>query len=311
MNLERLRQEADRQVHEGRNRVVLRIQEQEREFIVRRVADRVFLLPANWGLSEDALGAALEKALDALAKEGADVDGLSSDQPFLILPAKHILQRDPSGKLQDHLAGDHLKNHVIFLHEDLPRIVHKLNRKLSGSGDVFLSVLLSHELRHEATGRSGAEVEEDFAFLDSLRLIGLVSIRNINLTRFAKLLAKMHFTPPLLVQKRPMGIRLRAFMARCRFEIWNLFGNSLNRVNRNGFLAGTVLGMLSTSLIFFITSPTQHPFSPESMLYLLPIVAFAGIVPVIRMSHFVHEVGHYLFGKSVGANVQLKSVKKY
>ncbi|MDD4953811.1 MAG: hypothetical protein PHG40_02760, partial [Candidatus Omnitrophica bacterium] len=106
--------------------------------------------------SQGTLGSLLRQALDGLPQ------GLDTTRPYLILPAAHIIGEDH----QDHLAGDCIQNGVIFLHNNLNERLATLNSTNPLFATTLLRVLLAHELRHEATGRHGAQAEQDFQAKD-------------------------------------------------------------------------------------------------------------------------------------------------
>ncbi|MDD5238152.1 MAG: alpha-amylase family glycosyl hydrolase, partial [Candidatus Omnitrophica bacterium] len=137
----------------------------EEKFTVERFSrKRKFVVPTRWS-SDDALRAALAAAL---VQE--DINGrLASDQPYLLLPAKHILSRDDEQPTQDHLAGDHLANHTLFIHESLPGVVAALNDTLPVAGELFYEVVLGHELRHEVRSETGPQAEAEFRTHDIAR----------------------------------------------------------------------------------------------------------------------------------------------
>ncbi|MCX5714640.1 MAG: hypothetical protein NT033_07540, partial [Candidatus Omnitrophica bacterium] len=112
-------------------------------------------------LSQGEIGAHIQQALDRLGLEGLD-----TSLPYLILPANHIIGEDG----QDHLAGDCVKNGVIFLHKNLPEVMNKL---APNNRQALLQVLLGHELEHEITGEKGSVAERRFSLQDAQRLAEL------------------------------------------------------------------------------------------------------------------------------------------
>src|SRR3989338_2910157 len=161
--------------------VFLQFAGENREFTLRKITvlDKTFDLLIDTGArSAGDIGALLEKAL-------AGFPQLDVSKPYIILSVDHIADKDVAINRQDHLAGDCIKNGIILLHNNLNNEIQKLNQATPEGaptkfGDILLEALLTHELRHEATGEQGRDAEESFLKLDCSKLIELCGRNKLN-----------------------------------------------------------------------------------------------------------------------------------